>query len=309
MAHVTFIHGIGNKPPAGLLLELWVHNLATDGGLDLSAAGVSTAMVYWADLFYERPVEEGQIPESLETLEAAGAEPVSLWWQTSGPPDEQAWTAELGATLQTARAAQEMMVAATRTPRKNPREGTESVILPWFARERLLETLLRDLHHYFWNVAGAQDEIRRRTVAALLQGSQEAAGQAGPHVVVGHGMGAVLAYDCLKRVDAAPEVDALITLGSPLSLEVVRRKLQPDWNPHDGFPSERVRGSWTNLFDRLDPVTGLDPRCADFFQKGGLPVIDDIHEPSQGRWRHAINKYLAGPRLRERLRALLGLPA
>lgn len=302
MAHVTFIHGIGNKPRAGLLHDLWLHDLAMGGGPDLPASRVTSALVYWADLFYERPVEEGQIAESLETLEAAGAEPVSLWWRESGSPAEQAWTAELGATLQAARAAQEMMVAATRQPRK-PREGTESVLLPWFARERLLETLLRDLHHYFWNVSGVEEEIRRRTIESLDHG----AGQAGPHVVVGHGMGAVIAYDCLKRVDGSPAVDALVTLGSPLSLDAVRQALKPEWSHHDGFPGERVRGSWTNVFDRLDPVTGLDPRCADFFQKGGLPVVDDIHEPSQGRWRHAINKYLAGPRLRERLRALLGL--
>ena len=45
MAHVTFIHGIGNKPPAGLLHDLWLHGLATGGGPDLPAAGITSAMV------------------------------------------------------------------------------------------------------------------------------------------------------------------------------------------------------------------------------------------------------------------------
>jgi hypothetical protein len=310
MAHVTFIHGIANKPPAGALLGLWLRALAAGGGPDLAAAGVTSAMVYWADLFYERPIEESLVQENLAVLEAAGAEPVDLSWRERGRPGERAWTAELGDKLQAALAAQEVVVASSPASSASPRgevarEREESVLLPWFARERLLETLLRDAHHYLWNVAGVEDEIRRRTVAALAQG----AGQPGPHVVVAHGMGAVIAYDCLKRVESAPAVDALVTLGSPLGLDAIRKGLQPGWSRHDGFPGERVRGSWTNVYDRLDPVTGFNPRCAEDFKRDGRPVVDDVHDPSYGRWRHAIHKYLGGPLLRAGLSALLGLPA
>ena len=31
MAHVTFVHGIANKPPADALLHLWSRSLACDG--------------------------------------------------------------------------------------------------------------------------------------------------------------------------------------------------------------------------------------------------------------------------------------
>ncbi|HEV7515099.1 MAG TPA: hypothetical protein VGR07_02245, partial [Thermoanaerobaculia bacterium] len=78
---------------------------------------------------------------------------------------------------------------------------------------------------------------------------------------------------------------------------------------HDGFPGERVRDSWINVYDRLDPVTGFDPHCADDFRRDGLPVVRDVHERSHGRWRHDIAKYLRGPRLRASLGALLGLAA
>jgi hypothetical protein len=303
MAQVTFIHGIGNKPPAGVVLDLWLHALAA-AGLDLPAAGVGSAMVYWADVFYDRPVESFA---SAEALEAAGAEPVSLAWREEESPAERAWTAELAAKLHAALAAQE--AATSQGPANGP---DEQILLPWFVRERLMETLLRDLHHYLWNAGHSprpgvryrvQDELRRRTLETLAQ----AAGRPGPHVVVGHGMGTVIAYDCLKRVEGCPPVDALVTLGSPLGLGEVQRKLQPGWSRHDGFPGELLRGPWINLYDPLDPVAGFDPHFADDFRRQGRPVIQDVNEPNHGRWRHSAGKYLAGPQLCAALRTLLGL--
>jgi hypothetical protein len=59
MPHVTFIHGILNKPPKEALLNIWNGALAAlvggDSGIDLGANGVSTSMVYWADVLYAQP--------------------------------------------------------------------------------------------------------------------------------------------------------------------------------------------------------------------------------------------------------------
>ena len=57
MAHVTFIHGIGNKPPADQLLGIWERALAYDGGIDLGTKGITSQMVYWADVLYPEPAE------------------------------------------------------------------------------------------------------------------------------------------------------------------------------------------------------------------------------------------------------------
>lgn len=54
MPHVTFIHGICNKPPKAKLLEDWEFYLA-QGGLDLPSLNITTSMVYWADVLYEEP--------------------------------------------------------------------------------------------------------------------------------------------------------------------------------------------------------------------------------------------------------------
>ena len=56
MPHVTFIHGISNKPPAEDLLRIWRETLAsTAAPLPLGDLGVTTSLVYWADLLYDAP--------------------------------------------------------------------------------------------------------------------------------------------------------------------------------------------------------------------------------------------------------------
>jgi hypothetical protein len=142
----------------------------------------------------------------------------------------------------------------------------------------------------------------------MLASLQDGAREAGPHVVLGHSLGSVIAYDVLKNVPEAPAVDRLVTVGSPLGLDEVQDRLLPGWTRRDGFPHERVTGGWFNAYDRLDPVCGLDPRLGNDFREGGTARVVDVHEPSWGSWRHSIGKYLRGPSLRTALRDALGLP-
>jgi hypothetical protein len=193
----------------------------------------------------------------------------------------------------------------------NPQGALERVPLPWFLKKPIMNTFLRDVHHYLFDVefappgrppAPIQKTIRRRFVEAL--GAQ---GITGPHVVVSHSMGTVIAYDCLKRVGACAEVDGLITLGSPLGLDEVQDKLQPGWSRDNGFPLEKLGAGWVNVFDRLDPVCGFDPKLANDYRKGGQSVVEDIVVQNDGAWRHSITKYLRQPAVAGALRRLLQL--
>lgn len=51
-----------------------------------------------------------------------------------------------------------------------------------------------------------------------------------PHVVVGHSLGSVIAYDLLRNVASAPVLDGMLTLGSPLGLDEVQGRLDPGWS-------------------------------------------------------------------------------
>ena len=324
MPHITFVHGISNKPAPGPLHDLWLRALARDNGLDCSTEGITSSMVYWADVMYPKP--EANV-ESLEAandmLEAERAAmpaggSASETWRDQLPASERAFvdalSERLGADVpldgaETIGASGGIVTTSLTAKEMEAVVVLERIPLPWFIKGPLMKLLLRDVHHYLFNAkhsprAGTwykvQDEIRGRFIAAANEAPQGIR----PHIVISHSMGTVIAYDCLKRVTECPMVDALVTIGSPLGLDEVQDKLSPEWTRGGGFPS-KVHGPWVNVYDPLDPVAGFDPRFEGDYMRGGQKVVEDIKEENWGKWRHSITKYLHGAVLRRRLGELL----
>lgn len=302
MAHVTFIHGIGNKPAPDFLLDAWERSLAEDDGIDLGTLGVTCSMAYWADILYSE--HQGETLESFDV-----DQPVSLpdeSWRGTAGDKERLWVDRLAARL-------DQMPEPEAPPPEAGRNGNlERLQFPVPATRMMTRLLLRDVHHYLYNSVHeprpgtryrVRDEVRARAAAALLAGSERDP----PHVVVSHSLGTVVAYDCLKRLPDCPSVDGLITIGSPLGIEEIPEQLRPEWSPNDGFPNRRLAGDWVNVFDRLDPVAGTAPELGPSYRYRGLPAVIDIEEANWGRWRHDIGKYLRGRALRAELARLLKL--
>lgn len=312
MPHVTFIHGIANKPKHDVLLRIWRDSLSRDDGIDLGAEGITSSMVYWADVMYEAPEREMAEHESTDSVIQKSDPDIDLAWRDHLAADEQDWVEDFAGKLHFDAEAPEGDEDYVSPETQMESAAFERIPLPWWLKRRLMKALLRDVHHYLFNAEHSprrgdtyrvQDEIRRRFVGAI----EHAARQDGPHVVVSHSMGTVIAYDCLKRVNECPAVDALMTIGSPLGLDEIQDKLQPGWTREDGFPGKVNSGSWVNVYDLLDPVAGFDPNLANDYRRGGNIVVDDRNEQNYGRWRHNISKYLGGERLRDALGRQLGL--
>jgi len=309
MPHVTFIHGIANKPPAADLVRIWRNTLANAAEpVPLGDLGVTSSLVYWADLLYEKPDEdlaahEGVLENTPQAVDGGGG---------AAPPQPR--SADEKAFLEALRnhmtGLSDAEIAAEPSPDPSAPQGAlERVPLPWFLKKRVLDAFLRDVHHYLFDVVYAppgrtpvpiQRTIRKRFVDALRAPSVTR-----PHIVISHSMGTVIAYDCLKRVADCPGVDALVTLGSPLGLDEIQDKLQPEWTRTSGFPSEKVSARWVNVYDRLDPVCGFDPVLANDFCKGGAAAVEDIAVQNDGAWRHSLTKYLRQPSLCRALREML----
>lgn len=308
MAHVTFIHGIANKPQADELLAIWRRALSAGGDdpLALGASGVSSSLVYWADVLYAAPdpdvaAHEGRLENSAEAVDGGGNAPLP----SPVSPASAKFIAELRARMT------DLTDAELQGEPEATAKGLERVPLPWFIKKRILAAFLRDVHHYLFNVEWTprpnetfrvQEEIRRRFVAAL-----QGVGTNRPHIVVSHSMGTVIAYDCFKRVTDCPAVDALMTLGSPLGLDEIQDQLTPEWSRRDGFPGTRVRGDWVNVFDPLDVVCGFDPNLINDFRRGDSEVVRDVVVTNDGAWRHSATKYYRQPALRRELRRMLDL--
>ena len=316
VAHLTLVHGIANKVAPDQLLQGWLDALRDEGGLDLRAEGVSTSMCYWADVLHEAPLPSSAWSmEAGEEAEVLSAPDVGSAWFADLPPEQGLHVLELAAEADALSALDDEAPAddgstggagAGAEPGGEVAGGFERLPLPGSLKQLLMRAFLRDVHHYLWDAESTprpqvsfrvRTEVRRRMVDVLLHGAE----RPGPHVVLAHSLGSVIAYDVLQNVDGAPEVQDLITFGSPLGLDEVQDRLLPGWSRWDGFPRERVEGGWWNAYDRLDPVCGFDPVLANDFRDRGRSRVVDVHEPSHGSWRHSAGKYLGGRQLRAAL--------
>ena len=287
--HVTFIHGLANKPRPSELRRIWLQALrmptANDSGLDLGGAGVSDTFIYWSDLFYDQPLPASDYETLYDELKqgldnSPIAPPTNTWIEAMRKRYPEA-----GDTSQ--------------DPPTDPAlSGYERIPLPGFLKNQIMAEFLRESHDYLFNVSGIRDTIRARVIEDL---SRQPAGT--QRVLVSHSQGTFIAYDVMTGVDACPPIDGFMTFGSPLGIDEVQDRLM--WTRDQGFPS-KLRGDWVNVFDPFDLIARPDPRLANDFLKAGTEVVIDIEESNWGRWRHSATKYLQGKQLRAQLRRLCG---
>lgn len=283
--HVTFVHGIANKPPSEQLRRIWLEALGTgvdgDDGFSLVDVGVTASVVYWADLFNAEPISSGRYESVGSDIEA----------ELDGTPPvlpEDPWIASF------------LEIYPDDVPDDFPDgeaeedAGYEAIQWPRVLKN-FAQTLSREVHAYLFNVDDVRDTIRQRVLddfARVPEGTR--------HVLVAHSQGSCIAYDVLTGTDCRP-VDGFLTLGSPLGLEPIQDELS--YSPDNGFPS-KVMGDWVNVYDPLDIVSRPDPELAlDFRDAGRLRVID-VREQNWGVWRHDATKYFKGLELRHHLRKL-----
>jgi len=312
LGHITFVHGIANKTDPDALLETWRAGLIDNDGIDLDDLGVTVSMVYWADMLYAAPLPAGRAQESseLELAEAVAADAGDLGWLSDLPPDERAFVTsfakEVGLT------AEALEQRTTDAEAIADESVLESIPLPDWLKVRLMRALLRDVHHYLYDVEfsprpGESFRIRRDLRTRALTVLQKGAERPRPHVLVGHSLGSVIAYDMLAAVDETPAIDAFVTCGSPLGIDEVQQRLMPPWTRSDGWPSQRLLdGPWTNVYDTFDPVCGgWRAALAGHYQRGSVEKVADLKVHNEGSWRHSIGKYLGQDGLRNALRDVL----
>ncbi|SDX87068.1 hypothetical protein [Nitrosomonas sp. Nm33] len=312
MPHITFIHGLSNKPEPDKLHQIWRHALAKGiSGIDLGDQGVTTTMVYWADVLYPEPDPnvvdyESTLERILQELDASGNAQIPV-----GTTDKEKHFLQAMRAYETRMSDAEIANASENGSTDDKATKLERIPLPWSIKKKIMDAKIRDAYLYLFNkefsprpgtTYRVQEEVRSRFINDLKKVKTN-----GPHIVVSHSMGTMVAYDCLKRVPGCPAIDSLMTMGSPLGIDEVQDCFKPEWTRDNGYPRSQIKTQWVNVYDHLDVVCGADPKIANDFCDGGIERIQDLSVTNEGTWRHSVVKYLAHDEVRCALLKMLGL--
>lgn len=311
LATVIFIHGISNMPEPSVLQSLWENALAVEKtnnpGIEIGAYGANVELVYWSDVLYgefaksKSGAENATIALEMSNAvrgESPSLENVSMDWAENV-------TKKLDIDFQD-------FASFPPTPFDDIENDiisaavAEAIPLPWPLKKPLMRAFVRDAHHYLFNVehsprAGVsyhvRKELRERFVSKVIEAKKE-----GPVIVVAHSLGTVIAYDCLKNVDECPQVQSLITIGSPLGMSEMQDQLGPGYTLEDGYAHEKIVKDWYNIYDPLDIVSRADPALRNDYLDSGKQRVTDVRQNNGGVWTHGMLKYAAQAELREVLR-------
>ncbi|MGV9386923.1 hypothetical protein ACWDRB_64850 [Nonomuraea sp. NPDC003707] len=147
--------------------------------------------------------------------------------------------------------------------------------------ERIIVVLLREVEAY--TAWPERRRLTRERVAKTIRAQQST-------VVVAHSLGCLVVYEMLH--DAAfsdLEVELLLTVGSPLGLPGLARRLDPALRDGRGARPAGVR-RWVNIADVGD-IVAIPPRLSEVFP------IDQEETTDIGLRFHAFGGYLASGRV------------
>lgn len=243
MKRIIFTHGKNPKPPPAahreLLLRCLLHGV---GKVDREIASeIETSdcftLVSWSHLFYDHYRDSDNDATWVNRLLA----------EVDPPADIKA------ARPLKYRAAKAMYTLGDYLP----------WVIPLIPDPRV-KISIQETANYFCNQDNAACHIRQLQKAPL----REAAERGERVLLIGHSMGSIIAYDSLWELQHLEGfescIDRLLTLGSPLGMNYVQRRLAGRDARHLGHYPCNIN-DWVNISSRGDLVA-LDPSLANDFQ-------------------------------------------
>ena len=149
--------------------------------------------------------------------------------------------------------------------------------------DRIIRRYFEDLDTYYSktildqqkNEFLAKDLIRVELAKALYKHRRKRI------LLIAHSMGSIIAYDVLTHTVPDIEIDTLVTIGSPLGIPIIIRKIlleqsDPSLAKNPRTP-DNIIGAWYNFSDPEDRAA-LDHTLADDYQKNsrGVQAVDKV---------------------------------
>ncbi len=297
---VVYVHGMGNKPGAEILRGQWDRAL-----FDVQLADRSR-LAYWVDRgLYPTPAAGGLGDADMALPTAAGmAARAAAFGAPSDPPDQLIAALDDDPDRQAVlrRIVAGLDEAAQRVPPQS--EGRPALhLLPggrltrrWLARW-LGDLMLPDLRAYLFD-----RNARERMLDALadrLRGGGE------PFVVIGHGLGAIIAHELLHRFPAEGcDVALFVTLGAPFGLPDIQAHLQAE----GALATPPCVRRWVDFADPFDPVSTGDigASYAPNQTHGAQVTHVAVANPDRATNPHSGTGYLGTLEVRTEVRGITG---
>lgn len=277
---VVYVHGVGRHIRSDQLKLEWDFALF---GRDL---GERSRMAYWADLAHP---ESPRATKASMRREAVQTDTLNL--------DDVLDDAGVPASNKKARDFSLALLRELGVEDEAPSSGLRKKILPlpaWLRKpisRAFLDAFIADTAAYFFN-----SDLRQRIRQRLLDQLKVPVSQ--PITIVAHSQGSIIAYEVLSTLSPGQiDLDALVTIGSPLGIREVQDFLEPVT-----LTVPKVVKRWHNFADPLDPVAA-DKSLASDFTSPDVIVQDELVMNSQTRrlWGfnpHSAVGYLAHPSVR-----------
>jgi hypothetical protein len=238
------IHGLGNKPPYELLQRWWKQSICEG----LSAIGyprrfLKFQVVYWANFIH---------PQPLNPAETDKENPLYL---------EDPYIP-----------AKDFSQKFTKRIRKKVLDYLEKQLDKLLLNEDLSInfSVITDfiIHHFFndlevyytkkregdiQNGSSVNTSIRDQLLQTLKQYKKK------DIMLIAHSMGSIIAYDVLIQNESDIEIDTLVTLGSPLGIPIIMKKIMTEQKmeldeDRKLRTPDNIRNKWYNFSDLNDKI-------------------------------------------------------
>jgi len=285
------IHGLSNKVPNSLLKDWWIKSIK-EGLLLIGHPETSFSFksVYWADILYEKPLD---VKEKNKKSPLFEDEP----YLQGNPEDYKNFTPS--------KIKKKFLDMVDKKIDKVFFEDHGFINLDKIA-DLFIRHLYTDLDFYYnresnipkYSGVPVKDLIRKRLADILYKyrGKQI--------LLIGHSMGTIIAYDVLTQSIPNVNIHTLMTIGSPLGLPIIIKKIRSEQgmdDKTDPVPSpENIRHKWKNFADLSDPVAVVY-KISDDYKKNSYGVgPEDIivynnYEYKGKRNAHKLFGYLRAP--------------
>ena len=235
---------MGNKPAKEILTRWWLESIR-EGMLRnvLTDDRFSFEMVYWADVFYDYPldptVEDPDNPLYIDEIYTPGPE--------NHLPDPHPVRQKLLDILEE----QLDKIFLNEDLTINFSYITDSIIHKYF----------KELDSYYAKECPVDDpgkcmarDIIRNRVAEIIKKYKD-----DDILLIGHSMGSIIAYDVLNFTIPEAKINTFVTLGSPLGLPVIIAKIAAERNLKLPDPVKlktppSVQKNWYNFSDLEDKI-------------------------------------------------------